>query len=226
MTGGVADRMDVGPRSWRGWLKGWRLWLWWVLANTVGFAVGGSVGTAVGLGLSSGPMVRGYVAVTVAGIAAGVLQWLVLRRQVARAGWWAVTGPVGAAVITVVGLVVGFAVGVVGGAAKGLDAGLTVGVIVFGTVLGVLQWRLVLRRQVARAGWWVLASTVGYVVGGFLSGGAPQAERGPEAVGWALLGFGLVGAVYGAITGRVLAWLLHQRTTAAGESAAADGTNI
>jgi hypothetical protein len=44
--------------------------------------------------------------------------------------------------------------------------------------------------------WWVLASTVGWVVGMPVGG----------FVGWAALG-----AVYGAITGVVLVWLLRQR---------------
>ena len=66
-------------------------------------------------------------------------------------------------------------------------------------MLGVLQW-LVLRRQVARAGWWVLASTVGWIVGGLVSGITDT------AAGWAVLG-----AVYGAITGAVLVWLLRHR---------------
>jgi hypothetical protein len=48
--------------------------------------------------------------------------------------------------------------------------------------------------------WWVLASTVGWVVGGFLSG----AFDGGFA-GWAT-----IGAVYGAITGMALVLLLRQ----------------
>ena len=45
----------------------WRFWLWWVLASTVGWAVGGYVGVALGGGLSMGLAVTGYV-----GVAAGV----------------------------------------------------------------------------------------------------------------------------------------------------------
>ena len=89
----------------------------------------------------------------------------------------------------------------------GGDVGFVVAVAAGGTVLGLLQW-LVLRRQVARAGWWVLASTVGWVVGGFVSGITDA------AAGWAVLG-----AVYGAITGIVLVWLL--RRPAAGTAAVA-----
>ena len=93
-----------------------------------------------------------------------------------------------------------------GGLSRGIIVTGYVGVTAGVTVAGALQW-LVLRRQVARAGWWVLASTVGWVVGGLVSGITDA------AVGWAVLG-----AVYGAITGAVLVWLL--RRGAAGTAAA------
>ena len=95
---------------------------------------------------------------------------------------------VGAA--AVVGVVV-FAVGVVDA-----DAGWVVGTGIFGTVAGLLQWR-VLKGQVPRAGWWVLASTVGWVVG------IPMGEE---------LGRNGLGAGYGLITGTVLVWLLRQKS--------------
>lgn len=49
---------------------------------------------------------------------------------------------------------------------------------------------------------WVLASTVGWVVGGFLSG----------AFAGGVLGWVTIGAVYGAITGAALARLLRRRS--------------
>ena len=84
----------------------------------------------------------------------------------------------------------------------------------FGTVLGVLQW-LVLRQQVPRAGRWVPAAGVGWIVGaplGAVLGGGLSGVlgwSGGGAIDWALTWAG-VGAVYGAITGRVLVWLLRQ----------------
>ncbi len=194
----------------------WRLWLWWVLASTVGWGVGGgAVGVALGGGLSRGIVVTGYVGMVMGVIAAGALQWLVLRRQVAQAGWWVLASIVSGAIVGVLAVGLGWVVGVIGrlvggtawgagwgpdwSADPGGDVGFVVGVAVGGTVLGVLQW-LVLQRQVARAGWWVLASTVGWVVGGLVSGITDT------AVGWAALG-----AVYGAVTGPVLVWLLRQR---------------
>ena len=144
-------------------------------------AVGGLM---PGLGWYRDIIVVGYAAVAVGGVLAGVLQWLVLRRQVARSGGWALTGIVA---VAMVGLVV-FGVGMINA-----DLGWVLGVALFGTMVGVLQW-LVLRRQVPRAGWWVLASTVGWVAGMPLGG---------------FLGWGALGAVYGAITGGALVWLLR-----------------
>ena len=200
-------------------------WLWWVLASTVGWAVGGAAGVALGGGLSRGIIVAGYVGVAMGVTAAGALQWLVLRRQVARAGWWVVTGIVGSAVVGVLVVVVGAVVSFVGSAIGGADwgpdwsadpstdVGWVVGAGLLGTVLGVLQW-LVLRRQVARAGWWVLASTVGWVVGGLVAG-LVGATVGVD-LSWAGLG-----AVYGAITGPVLVWLLRHRAAGAEDTTTA-----
>jgi hypothetical protein len=61
-----------------------------------------------------------------------------------------------------------------------------------------MQW-LVLRRRIASAGWWVLASIVGWVIGiaVFL------------AVGW-FVAWAVGFAVVGAITGGALVRLLRQ----------------
>ena len=178
----AATSLWAAPRA-----PGWRVWLWWVLATAVGWSVGGYLGSAAGWGLSRGIAVVGYGAGAAAGgIAAGVLQWLVLRQQVARAGWWVLASTVAGAVIGVVGVVVGAAVGFgvrwvdggpeTTGANSGGDWVLGVGLVLYGTVLGVLQW-LVLRQQVARAGWWVLASTVGWPVSIGVGGIGVQAVR-------------------------------------------------
>ncbi len=170
---------------------GWGLGLSWVLACTVAWGVGGTVGVA--LGRPGDIIVAGYVAVVLGGILAGVLQWLVLRPLVAGAHWWVLASIVA---VALVGVVV-FGVGLVN-----VDVGWVVGVALFGTVVGVLQW-LVLRDQVARAGWWVLASTVGWVV----AGPATALVGVDAAMG---LSWGVLGAVYGSVTGPMLVWLLRQ----------------
>jgi hypothetical protein len=180
----VTARLAMAPQ--RG--PGWRLWFLWLMAGAVGWGLGvewGALGSLKTLLSSPNIIVTGYLGVAMGGILAGVLQWLVLRRHVVRAGRW-VLASLGAA--AVVGVVV-FGIGTVNA-----DVGWVVGAALYGTVVGVLQW-LVLRRQVARARWWVLASTVGWLVGGPLGG----------MVGWVGLG-----AAYGAITGTALVWLLRQ----------------
>ncbi len=203
---------------------GWGFWLWWVLASAVGWSAGGYLGSAAGWGLSRDIAIVGYGAGAAGGgIAAGVLQWLVLRRQIARASRWVLASTVAGAVIGVVGVALGATLGFstrwVGGGPETTgetssgEWALFVLLGLYGTVLGVLQW-LVLRRQVARAGWWVLASTVGWVVGGLVAG-LVGATVGVD-LSWAGLG-----AVYGAITGPVLVWLLRHRAAGAEDTTTA-----
>ena len=188
---------------------GWGFWLWWVLASAVGLAVlglmgwdvGGAVAEAEGgaVGIAVGFAVRGAVA----GASVGTAQWLVLRRQVSPAGWWVLASTVGYAVAFAV-LVPVFGAEAVP-EAVGEVVGFSVRGAVAGASVGIAQW-LVLRRQVSRAGWWGLASYVGFsvtlVVGLGLTVG----------VGWALT-FAVGGAVGGAITGGVMVWLLRQTVT-------------
>jgi len=115
---------------------GWSFWLQWALASAVGWVIGWSAGEEA-----------------IGGAAVGVAQWLVLRRQVRRAGWWVLASAVGWAV------------------------GWFFGVILVGAVVGVMQW-FVLRRWVRRASWWVLASAVGWAVGWFVGQAAVGAVAG------------------------------------------------
>ena len=80
---------------------GWRVWLWWTLASTLGWAVFGvllgavilvavillaGASLAVAFGVARGLIVEVAVIGAVAGALHGLLQWLVLRRQVERPG--------------------------------------------------------------------------------------------------------------------------------------------
>lgn len=169
---------------------GWRIWLLWVLASVVGWGVGGVVLGPVFRVVEPafGPLVGGVVVGTIGGAALGVLQWLVLRWQLARAGWWIVASTVGWAA---------------GGAAFGL---------VGGALAGFLQW-LVLRRRLVRAGWWIAASTVGWAIGPVivLFGGVIGEMDAALIVLLVAVLWGIGGLVGGAITGAVLVWLLRQR---------------
>ena len=183
----------------------WGLWLWWVVAGMVGWAAGWGVGWAVVESLSMDIAVAGYVGVVAGLTVAGVLQWLMLRRQVAHAVWWIVASIVGGAVVGGVIVAVGADTGFTAEVVRDVDVGWVVEAALFGAVLGVLQW-LVLRRQVALSGLWVLASTVGWIVGD------PVCS---SLVGFGTLSWVVFGAVYGAITGFALMWLLRQRAAGA-----------
>ena len=187
----------------------WGMWLWWVVAGVVGWGVGWGLGWSEVEFMSVDVAAAEYGGVVVGVTVAGVLQWLVLRQRMDRAAWWIVaslvSGVVAGGVIYGVGGDAGFSAEV----ATDLDVGWVVEAGLYGAVLGVLQW-LVLRGQVALSGLWVVASIVGWVVG--------------DPVCSSLMDFGALswvvfGAVYGAITGLVLVWLLRQPMPAAAMAA-------
>ncbi len=183
----VAARLALAPQR----RPGWRVWFLWLLAAAIGWGWGVYWGWFINTDpktLQAVPAVilAGYLGVVVGGTVMGMLQWLVLRRHVIRAGRWVLATLGGAAVAGVV---------IFGVGAFNRDLGWFAGVSSFGTVVATFQW-LVLQGQVPRAGWWVLAGTVGWVVG------MPLGDIvGPPGLG----------AAHGAITGTALVWLLRQR---------------
>ena len=177
-------------------------WLLWMLASTVGVLVGVAA-SLIMFGFQGGGIVgEGSPAAlgAVVGASTGTAQWLVLQRKVPQSGWWVLASTVGLAVgIAVVPVV--------------LDAvkdGLVYGMVVAGASIGLAQW-LVLRWKVSRAGWWVLASLMGFAVTFYAVGvGGDVGQPGGEAAVLAALGF----VSYGAITGGALVWLLRQAVAA------------
>jgi hypothetical protein len=181
---------------------GWGFWLGWVLASTVGWIVSVIMGLFM-CGLSRdllGDWSCNLAWGIVIGIGVGVMQWLVLRRRVSGVGWWVLASAAagygimqGVPFVLSLSLSFGLLLRFTGVAALG------------GAVTGILQW-LVLRGKVSRAGWWVLASTVGW--------GLCMAVMvaGMEAVGAVYGSLRMVGsgAVLGAVTGGALVWLLRQ----------------
>ena len=135
------------------------------MATTLGWVLGGILLAEFALG--------------VAGVVIGMLQWVVLRQRIRQAGWWILASAGGWAtggvfVATVLSPEVGVPVGTVLGAA-----------------MGASQW-LILQRQLYRAGWWVIVSTLAWTIG--LEG---------------LTGELWVGTVVGAVTGIALELLLR-----------------
>ena len=188
---------------------GWRFWLKWFLACLAGFVVG--IPLFIGLGLllgdQPGPaVVQDAVTGVIHGAEFGIAQWLLLRRQVHKVGWW------------VVASIVGFAIGfpltktLFGELSSGLVVAGGAGAVV-GAIAGALQW-LVLRGRVGRAGWWVLASALAWMVSAVLGEvGALAADEDFVA--------DLLRVILGAaLTGVGMVWLLRQTASGAHADAA------
>jgi hypothetical protein len=182
-------------------------WLAWFLASTIGFGMGAILGVSFASRLfpmntfhARGGMTLGIVM----GATGGYFQWVVLRERIASVGLWGLASALG----------LGLAMGILGAVDTGENNAMA-GVLitsVFGVASGILQW-LILRWKVPRAGWWLLASLLGSLVG-FVA--VPIAAFLGEDGNWglAILAFGLVfGAGNGAITGAALVWLLRQSHT-------------
>lgn len=84
--------------------------------------------------------------------------------------------------------------------------------LVLGPLLGVPQW-LVLRRHLSRAGWWVPANALAWMLGMVVifvgTGFIPVQGITLPAALVLLLFVVAAGAVVGAVHGLVLIWLLH-----------------
>lgn len=146
----------------------WGLWLQWLLATTLGWLVGLFLLGEVGIGAC-----------------VGLAQWLVLRREVANAGWWIL--------VSAVAWLVGWELIAAGLLPPGtnLISALVVGAIM-GSFLGVGQW-LLLRRWTQYASMWIPANLSAWSVSfSGMFGGAIMA-----------------GVVAGAVTGLVLDLLLR-----------------
>jgi len=199
-------------------------WLQWVLASMLGFAVGAAMGNAVANSIPPMTCTQSFsdslidrltnfpcilqtldldlaLIVIILGLAGGFMQWLVLRRRIAGTGWWVPASTLGfpVALVTAEGAM----------RLVGIPSPILLGVL-FGILSGILPW-LVLRRQVARAGWWVPAHLLGSLVGGAMGIVAfhVMALIGFYQFPWAAAG-AMFGAGLDAITGITLVWLLRQ----------------
>ncbi len=183
---------------------GWFFWFQWTVATILG----GIPIVVVKLGNFSAVAIIG--AGIVVGFTTGIMQWLVVRQWVYRAGWWILASAVGGVVafsVALIGSMIGslfqfMGFGVVGFIITGIVAG-----AISGTTIGIIQW-FVLRQWVYRAGWWIFCrAVVGpiVVIGKLifiLSGGGVAL----------VLGEIITGTLTGAVTGVLLVWLLkHPR---------------
>jgi hypothetical protein len=215
----------------------WRLWRWWVLANTIGEVIGIGAATAIGVALAriiettmgafAGLAMAGVmIAVgTFEGVVVGVAQWLVLRRPIpnmSRRAWLFATA-IGAFVAWTLGMIPSTVMSMSSAPSAssppfeemsgvvmwGLAAVMGLGL---GPILGIPQW-LVLRRYVQKAGWWIPANAGAWALGMpiiFIGAGLVPADGFSAAVVVIGLATGAAaGAVVGAVHGLALIWLLR-----------------
>jgi hypothetical protein len=182
----------------------WRIFGAWLLASFVGIAICmlGAFTLLWGVAAAVEP-VGGETAAFVAGgavfglglgLGAGLLPALVLRQRLGGLNRWLagslLAGAAGGALVFPIAL-----------AQEAGEPGLML-IAALGAALGLGQW-LALRGRVARAGWWVLASTIAVGAGMLVALQLGGEGREAQAIG----GFALV---YGLITASVMAWLLAE----------------
>jgi len=214
----------------------WNVWLQWILANAVGETVGlGGTLVIGGLLLVNAQETMGAVPAAILavlagtfieGITVGTAQWLVLRRPINGIRWrlWVLATAIGAFIAWALGMIPStFMVAGAGseGAAPAQMSDLMIYTLaavmgfVLGPILGVPQW-LVLRHHLPKAGWWVLANALAWMVGMvivFVGTNFIPPEGISLNIAFVLLLFLFIaGAAVGAIHGLVLVWLLHERT--------------
>ncbi len=212
-----------------------KLWLQWILANAASETVG--LGTTLLIGafllVQAEPTIGALPAVALGVLAAtviegsivGTAQWLVLRRPLEKMRWrtWVLATALGACVAWTLGMIPStllFTGPDSGAAAPGEMSDLMIYTlfaamgIALGAILGAAQW-LALRRHVPKAGWWVPANALAWMLGMvvvFLGTSFIPAEGITVPVALLLLMFVVAaGAVVGAVHGLVLIWLLRQR---------------
>lgn len=195
---------EAGP------IVGWYFWIRWLVASAVGSGVGviawvsvGSMAEALGITPQSGfsgSLIPGLVGAAF-GAPFGIAQWIVLRRHVQRAGRWVTATALGYAAVFLLGGLFFSGEGAVDlPPARQLLLGGLLGAAI-AVPPSILQWLLVLRTQLPKAGTWIVASLFSWALGFAVSFllrltiGDPSFVAGP--------------IVAVALSGIVLIWLLR-----------------
>ncbi|WP_414565168.1 MULTISPECIES: protein kinase domain-containing protein [unclassified Anabaena] len=129
----------------------------WLLANVFGYAGGFFLGfnvVAISVAMPFGLIAGNLAAVCFWGLAVGVKQWFVLRRQVSFPAWsWIL--------VTTLAFIIPFYL-------VGLNNWIHFAAV-HGLIVGFGQW-LVLRPFVPKSSWWILTNVLGGWFGGIISG--------------------------------------------------------
>lgn len=185
-------------------------WAGWVLGVPVIVALA-LLGEAIGIGGAQALVGAGM------GIAVGFLQARAIRGLLPSAWRWFWSCAVGLAIpflATDIWKPTGLS------PTYSLFAALLLG----GVAIGAWQ-SLILRSRLRRAGWWMLASVVGWALAGGMAASADALSRsqGLRGIWGALAYLGIVaggGLVLGLVTGAALVWLLRQEQTQTGVTVA------
>jgi hypothetical protein len=191
------------------------MWLWWILANAVGYAVGVALWQAayaemrltLHLPVSGIALLAGF-GVTV-GLCAGFAQAFVLRHGVVRAGSWVLAMATGGAAGFLVAAAISGALSEALEPRFGIPLTDAIVVLLFGAIVGAgiggARW-LVLRAYGVLAPLWALASMVGLMIGYSLGMGVLQLlpELDQPVVG---LAFGFCAGA----TTALIEWLIARR---------------
>ncbi len=183
------------------------LWLWlaWTLGTAFAWGIGGPLGVIAGG--SGGLIVVTLMAYALGALLAGIVQSYFVAR-ILPAGSWVLASVASVVIMVVLAIALG---------SFGSEAGL-LGVTLLGPTLGLLQWRL-LKKRLSKAWCWILASILGWVLGGFaIAMESLNMDANPSfPSGWIVLG-----TLNGAITGFTLV-LLMRRTRRENTSSRKDG---
>jgi hypothetical protein len=202
------------------------IWLFWVVLTTFG-GIGGTFLLSFVSNVYpslNGLLIWFYLASPLFFVALG--QWLLLRRFIAQASWWLLTGVLGFLFVYPYLLIYGFSALFTSGRSLifgtqefwSVSLSLAIMSLLFGCIVGLMQGILVIRRLGAAPRlllWWIIGSTiawgVGYPLGEqflasfFWHGSTPFSQA---AVG---LVVGTTWGIIGAITGVVLIWVGRAR---------------
>ena len=188
------------------------LWASWTLASAVAGTLAYACSTVVNQVLvppfpKKPPPYTGTLEIATFGLAFALPQWIVLHRYVNRAILWLLLTTAGLFIALYVGLFVGVAAAASAMAGTRIGSPLILAFVVGGAVLGLPQWLLLLQAG-RRAVSWIIASGIAGIALGPVALGADGASfRGRSD----LLEITEHSAIYGAITGVALVWLLRDR---------------
>jgi hypothetical protein len=182
-------------------IQSWRIPVWWMFANLLGWGAGLMLGWLLTLILARLDWVNEdralvYAVLLSLGLTCGVAQWWVIKAYLPHSFYWIPVTLAGYGLALLVMMV-----------SQGRNAVGSITFVLITAAIGLPQW-LLLQKHYRRAGLWIPATVIGFL--GFLWLLANPASS--------LTGIVIIGAILGALAaappGIVLAWLVRQPQSA------------